>query len=73
MPHFHAPLGFETHQFFSSNPVHSLNPSTEEEARQLELAEEKFKRENTDYVVTRLAEFDINMAIEIKKGYLKII
>ena len=38
----------------------------------LEMAEEEFKRENADYVVNRLAEFDINMAIEIKKGYLKI-
>ena len=38
----------------------------------LEMAEEEFKRENADYVVNRLAEFDINMAIEIKKGYLKL-
>ena len=37
----------------------------------IEIAEEQFKRENIDYVVNRLAEFDINMAIEIKKGYLK--
>jgi hypothetical protein len=61
-------VGFESHQFFQGNP----ESSTEEERMDIEIAEEQFKRENIDYVVNRLAEFDINMAIEIKKGYLNI-
>lgn len=72
MPQFIPPVGFESHQFFGGHPQAGFNPSTEEERMRLEMAEEQFKRENTDYVVNRLAEFDINMAIEIKKGYLKI-
>ena len=71
MPQFLPPAGFESHQFFAGHSD-SFNPSTEEERMHLEMAEEEFKRENADYVVNRLAEFDINMAIEIKKGYLKL-
>ena len=70
LPQFLPPVGFESHQFFQGNPE-SFNPSTEEDRMNIEIAEEQFKRENIDYVVNRLAEFDINMAIEIKKGYLK--